>query len=319
MTRLLLRKYLFESGLLLAACALMVLIFCWVRMWIISQFELHRFEVFLDQLKAFERFLPVPLEQVLTYSGSIALTFDEPVLILCVLVWSIARGSDVVSGELGRGTLEMLLAQPVSRLRLLACHAAVAISGLALLCSLAWLGLKLGIETNRVKETVVNGVTWNIPFLNVPVSLGESQSVLVPLADRVDASLFLPATVNLFGFSFFLLSLSVMCSSADRYRWRTIGLVVGFYVVQLLMFLLGKASPTTQPILYFTFFSLYQPDAIVYFVSNQPQGAWWITSFDYRLGVLGPLGFSLILVGLGIACYICAAIIFVRRDLPAPL
>lgn len=319
MTRLLLKKYFHESGLLLLACATMVLVFCWVRIWIISQFELQRFEVFLDQLRAFERFLPVPLEQVLTYTGSIALTFDEPVLIFCVVVWSISRGSDVVSGELGRGTLEMLLAQPISRLRMLACHAAVSVFGIAVLCSLAWLGLKLGIDTNRVKESVTNGVTWNIPLLNLPISLGQSEIVLVPLAQRVDASVFLPATLNLFSLGFYLLGLSVLCSCADRYRWRVIGMVVGFYVVQLLIYLLGKASAATQIFLYGTFFSLYQPDAIVHFVSQHPQATWCVTSFDERLGVLGPLGFSLALICLGLACYAAAAIIFVRRDLPAPL
>src|SRR5690242_9388332 len=116
MFRLLIKKAFLESWLLLAACSLMLLVFCWVRVWIVTRFELQRFQGFLDQLRQFEQFMPVPLEQVLTYPGSLALTFDEPVLLLCILVWSISRGSDVVSGELGRGTLEMLLAQPVSRL-----------------------------------------------------------------------------------------------------------------------------------------------------------------------------------------------------------
>ena len=34
---------------------------------------------------------------------------------------------------------------------------------------------------------------------------------------------------------------------------------------------------------------------------------------------LGPLGYDLLLVGLGCAFYLAAAIVFSRRDLPAPL
>ena len=139
MFRLLIKKAFLESWLLLAACGLMVFAFCWTRVWIVTRFELQRFQGFLEQLRQFEQFMPVPLEQVLTYAGSLALTFDEPVLILCVLVWSISRGSDVVSGELGRGTLEMLLAQPIGRLKLLFVHSLVSVMGVALLTALAWL------------------------------------------------------------------------------------------------------------------------------------------------------------------------------------
>ena len=34
---------------------------------------------------------------------------------------------------------------------------------------------------------------------------------------------------------------------------------------------------------------------------------------------VGPLGYNLILLAIGIGCYIAAAIVFQKRDLPAPL
>ena len=73
--------------------------------------------------------LKLPFEQLATYSGRIALAYDLPIVILCVSVWAIARGSDCVSGELGRGTMEMLLAQPVSRLQVLLTQATVTTIG----------------------------------------------------------------------------------------------------------------------------------------------------------------------------------------------
>ena len=75
--------------------------------------------------------------------------------------------------------------------------------------------------------------------------MGRAVEVRTPLADRVDSSIYIPAAVNLFCLGFFLLGLSSMCSCFDRYRWRTIGIVIGVYIVQLLLFLLGHATETT--------------------------------------------------------------------------
>jgi ABC-2 type transport system permease protein len=322
MIRLLLKKYINESLLLWAACAAMLVLFCWVRVWIVCQFELQRFEVFLEQLKPFEKFSPVPLSQLLTYAGSVAMTFDEPVLILCVLVWCIARGSDVVSGEINRGTLELLLSLPIGRVRLMILHGTVCIAGLLGLCSCVWLGLFLGIQTNAVKETITPKVEFSVPYvpLKIPVQVGSSKTVSVPLRDRVDASLFLPPVFNLFGFGFVVLSFSVMWSALDRFRWRTIGIVVSTYVVQLLLYLLSKSSAATGFCSALTFFSCYQPDAIVQLQRLEPGSGWAILSSANVLPLgLGPLGISCVLIGIGSLFYTIAFVSFNRRDLPAPL
>ncbi|MDX1924950.1 MAG: ABC transporter permease subunit [Pirellulaceae bacterium] len=322
MIRLLLKKYVNESLLLWSACAAMLVLFCWVRVWIVCQFELQRFEVFLDQLKPFEKFSPVPLSQLLTYAGSVAMTFDEPVLILCVLVWSIARGSDVVSGEINRGTLELLLSLPIGRARLMILHGAVCVAGLLGLCSCVWLGLFLGIQTNTVKETITPKVEFSVPYvpLKIPVQVGSSKTVAVPLRDRIDAGLFLPPVFNLFGFGFVVLSFSVMCSAFDRFRWRTIGIVVSTYVVQLLLYLLSKSTAATSFCAALTFFSCYQPDAIVQLQRVEPSSSWAMLSSASVLPLgLGPLGITCVLLGIGSVFYAIAFIAFSRRDLPAPL
>ncbi len=322
MIRLLLKKYINESMLLWLACAVMLVLFSWVRVWIVCQFELQRFESFLEQLKPFEKFSPVPLAQLLTYAGSLAMTFDEPVLILCVLVWSISRGSDVVSGEINRGTLELLLSLPISRVRLMALHGTVCVVGLAGLCACVWLGLFLGIQTNSVKETVTPKIELSIPYLpvKIPVQTGKSETLTVPLRERVEANLFTPAVVNLFGFGFVVLSFSVMCSSLDRFRWRTIGIVVSTYVIQLLLFLLSKSAEATSFCAGLTFFSCYQPDAIVQLQRVESGSAWALTSSANILPLdLGPLGVTGILLALGATFYLIAFCVFSKRDLPAPL
>jgi hypothetical protein len=47
--------------------------------------------------------------------------------------------------------------------------------------------------------------------------------------------------------------------------------------------------------------------------------AFVLTDTTGRWTGLGPLGYDLILLGLGLAAYLAATMIFCRRDLPAPL
>ncbi|MCO6456980.1 MAG: ABC transporter permease [Pirellulaceae bacterium] len=322
MNRSLLKKCLSESRLLLLACSLGLYLFCWLRCWVVGQFEMARFQAVLEQFRDFERFSPVPFEQLFTFAGRVALTYDEPVVILCVSVWAISRGSDVVSGELGRGTMEMLLAQPVSRLQVLASQVSVTIAGVGLLCVFAWLGTATGIQTTTVKE-LGPPPTWQVPGLGlkVPNPLAERGTVEVRLRDKVDVRVFVPAAFNLFCLGYFLAGLSTLMSSWDRYRWRTIGLVVGFYVLQLTMKIAGIASDSMAWLLRLTIFTAYEPEAFVSTAVNRPDEVWsvWIVDSQSRFQDLGPLGYDLILLVLGTLALVAAAVIFCRRDLPAPL
>ncbi len=63
-----------------------------------------------------------------------------------------------------------------------------------------------------------------------------------PLNSVVQWETFGTGVFALFALGFFLLGLTTLLSSMDRYRWRTIGAVMSIYVVQLVMFGLGKAA-----------------------------------------------------------------------------
>lgn len=327
MFRILVKKYVTEALLLWCACALVLFFFPWVRIWTVSQFELSGFEPLLKQFRAFEKFSPVPLEQFLTYHGVIGFTFDEPVLILCVLVWSIARGSDVVSGELGRGTMEMLLAQPISRRQVYGAHALVTITGLVLLCLLVYAGIYLGIHTNATPVRDSLGI--QIPFLNWSVAnpFVEPTTKLVPLSELVDSSIYVVPTMNLFSLGFMMLGLSAMLSAFDQYRWRTIGAVISIYVLQLLLFILAKSTPSLGGLKPFSFLSAYQPDWIVQAVHRVPASAWaWTVVVDQASSDkpaswsdhLGPMSYVSMLLGLGCVCFLAGYLRFRTRDLPAP-
>ena len=241
--RVLVRKYISQSMTLLLSCGAALFAFAWVRVWVVSLLDMGQFQTILEQFREFEKFAPIEFDAMFTYAGRAGMTFDEPIVILCTVIWCISRGSDVVSGELGRGTLEMLLSQPINRRTLLLSHATVSIVGLAMLCLLVWAGIGVGVYATTLEETVPPPAI-RVPLLNldIPLSTDEPIKEKVPMRKRVDVRTYAASTFHLFAFGFFLLGLSSMFSCFDRYRWRTIGLVVAVYVLQLVMFGLGKAA-----------------------------------------------------------------------------
>lgn len=318
--RILVRKYCSASWLLFAACGATLFSFAWVRVWVVSLLDMSQFTTILDQFRQYEKFAPIEFDALVTYSGRVGMTFDEPVVIFCIVVWCISRGSDVVAGELGRGTLEMILAQPIRRRTLMASHAAVSVAGLLGLCLLVWTGITIGIFNTTVTEAVP-APSITIPYINfqVPLAAQTDETITVPLAERVDTKLFAASVVHLFSFGFFLLGLASLASALDRYRWRAVGTVVGFYVIQLVMFGLGKATESLQWLLSLSFFSCYKPQKMTQLGNREGLSAAWDFATPLETGFLPPMVYPLILLGFGAAFYIAATIILERRDLPAPL
>ena len=316
--RVLIKKYVNQSSLLFWSCGFILFTFAWVRVWVGTFFNLSQYKNVLDQFKEFEHFAPIEFSALMSYAGQVALVYDEPIVILCVVIWCVSRGSDVVSGELGRGTLEMLLSQPISRTKLLFSHAFVSILGLALLCLFVWAGIGLGIHTNDVDEEVPPpNVT--IPIIEYQIPLGEPLVEKVPLSERVNVATYAAPTFHLFSFGFFVLALATLFSSMDRYRWRAVGCVVGVYIIQLVMFGLGKAAESLQWLLNISFFSCYKPQKMAAIVGdNGLSGPWSLTEIASDT-TMPPLCYPLILLGFGLVFYTIATIRFERRDLPAPL
>jgi len=321
MNRALLKKSIAESRLLLVSCMAALFGFCWTRVWLVSQFEMGRFQTIVEQFQEFERFFAVPFEQLFTYAGRIALTYDEPIVVVCMSLWAISRGSDCISGEIGRGTMEMLLAQPVGRIQVLWSASAVTIVGTALLAFASWLGVYVGIQTTMIEEPAP-AATLTVPWfgLELPNPLAKEETQLVAMRDRVEAAWFAPAAFNLFSLGIFAAGLSTLLSACDRYRWRTIGLVVGFYLVQMTVKIVGRAADHLAWLGNWTFFTAYEPERFVSLAVKNPGQAWavWLQNAQ-GVWEWGPLGYNLILLGIGLAAFAAATVVFRLRDLPAPL
>jgi ABC-2 type transport system permease protein len=324
--RVLLKKNLHDAKWLLGGCALTLFGFCWLRVWIVSRLDMARFQALLDLLPPdWRRFLPVDPDWLVTYVGRISLTYNEPIVMLCMSIWAIARGSDAVSGELGRGTMEILLAQPATRLQLLMSNAIVTVMGIGLIAAATWLGIYAGVQTVHVREEVAP--TWRsplyIPFVGREVKrpFAENEVRLVSMTEKVATVLFWPAATNLFFSGVMLAGVTTLVSACDRYRWRTIGVVVGIYLVQMVFKITAMSTTDLEWLRYGTILSAFEPEWMVRIYDLSPEWIWsfWIPASAENEAQFGPSSLNLLLLTFGAVGYALAIFIFRRRDLPAPV
>lgn len=261
-------------GLLLAA-GLLLFVFHGLFVWLSSLIDLGWLGSFLrfGFAPALQSLLPVPVAEMATPQGMIAMGYVHPVVLFTTAAWAIARGSDAVSGELDRGTLELLLAQPVRRTSVLAVQGVVTSLGSVALAAACWVGTWTGVGLVR---------------LNPPV----------------DAWSFLPSAANVAALTIFLAGVTTLLSAGQRYRWQTIFWAGLFYVVQIIMDVVGRMAPQLSWLRYATCFGAFEPALL----ALRPETAWSIS-----------LRYNGILFGLGLASYLAAGIVLARRDLPAPL
>ncbi len=274
MNRALWQKAVGEVRLILPAFILLMFAFQIMFVWLTSQVDLQYVRFFLETMPDnWKKLLPVSIDAITTYAGRVAVGYDHPIVVFGLAYWAIARGSDAVSGPLGRGTLEITLAQPIRRTEVLLVSAAMTTLGCALMATATGLGTWAGLE-------------------------------LIPKMRDIDPCPYIGSAINLFCYAFFLGGATTLLSSADRSRARTVGLMSAFYIGSLLLKVVGKISSNFDWLLYGSFLTAYEPQKFV----ATPDQAWELA-----------LHYDTPLIVAGLGCYLAAAVIFTRRDLPAPL
>lgn len=207
----LLRKAVQESLPLLIALSLLLYFFAWFYIWITSQIDLKAMQPYLKFLpKAWLRLATLDVETFTTPKGIISVLFEHPVVAVSATVWGLSRGSDGIAGELDRGSMELLLAQPISRGRWLLTQIMVGIVGCGVLAAASWLGLYTGVRL---------------------------------IHEAVDPTIYIMSAVNFFFLMFSILGITVMISTFSVSRSRTVGLAGGFVFLQFVQERLARLVP----------------------------------------------------------------------------
>ncbi len=210
----------------------------------------------------------------------ISIAYVHPLTIFILSTWAIGRASGAIAGEIDRGTMELLLAQPIRRGQIVLAHLLVDIITIPILCLCMWAGTWIG-------ASLVGFVGNDQPSL------------------AVDPAAFAPGLLNVFLLVFAISGVTMCLSAAGRFRWRVLGFAVALALLQFLTNLVGQLWEPAAPIRPCTIFYYYQPQSLILSPTWYDQASCWL-----HLGVLA---------GVGCAGYVLALWIFCRRDLPAPL
>jgi ABC-2 type transport system permease protein len=211
---------------------------------------------------------------------SLTIGYVHPLLLTILAVWAVGRVAGAIAGELDKGTMELLLAQPLARWRLIVSHLAVDCLTIPILCGCMWAGTTLGCYA----------------FGLIDMTVDDRQPV--------DPRLFGPALFNIAALLFAIGGYTMAISSAGRSRARVLGIAVVLTLLQFLINLLGQTWQGVEFLRPWTIFYYYQPQAL-------------IMGFDRATedGIRN----ILTLLAVGTVGYGAALVIFCRRDLPAPL
>jgi ABC-2 type transport system permease protein len=235
---------------------------------------------------------------------SLTIGYLHPVLQTLICIWAVGRAAGALAGELDRGTMELLLAQPVPRGRVVLAHLVVDALVIPLLCLSLWSGTLLG--------------TWLIgPFeVNMePIRLLNLQFTVDPITLRVDPWAFGVGLWNVGALMFAISGYTMFLSSRGRYRLWSLGQAVLVTLVQFVINVLGQLWDGVAWLRPFTVFYYYQPQRIVLHRewAVDPGLVWNGGTPLVSLNVIA------VLLTVGAVGYGLAYLTFTRRDLPAPL
>jgi ABC-2 type transport system permease protein len=258
----------------------------------------------------------------------LSIGYVHPLIVVIFCIWSVGRASGALAGELDRGTMELLLAQPVPRWKLILAHFLVDVLTIPLLCLSLWGGNYLGVwsigpevklqEINTAKlklddpPKVLDGPQVDLAALKfgpfrLALQARPFDQKAAPAPPRAGTSKRLQVSAPEFGRAlpavggvlFAICGYTMWLSALGRFRWRVLGVAVLVTLLMFLVNLIGQMWVVMEPLRPFTLFYYYQPQQLI-------------------LGK-GGFGSLAMLYGVGVVGYGLALWTFSRRDLPAPL
>ncbi len=324
MTYFLVRKLLRDVRAALIAVCVILFIFSafWVKITqrvtteIAPMFKLVSSVSFGDS-KQFEKLLlrgPTKVSQAALGWGEInfdkpteflAISLLHPVLLIMCVVWGVGRAAGAIAGELDRGTMELLMSQPIPRSRLVRAHFLVDCIVLPTLCFAFFAGTQFGLAT-------AGPFVPNYAALDEIPQLKNFPRDTTPLP--VSGVGQIAGLVNTLAFLFAISGMTLAFSAFGRSRWKVVGYAV---LVLVTMFVANTIAQLWEPAAFvrpFTFFYYYQPQRAMI------EGNWLVDlNKSWNFGRPVEIPAVAVLVAVGAAGYALALRVFTRRDLPAPL
>lgn len=228
----------------------------------------------------------------------------HPVVLILSSVWGIGRAAGAIAGELDRGTMELLLSQPVPRNRLVLAHLLVDGVCIPILCLSFFAGTQFGLWA--VGPFVVDYTAAQ--ELNIPLLIPDQPEVL-PVSGMPQ----LAALANPAALIFALSGITMALSAAGRSRTKVMGFALLIAVLMFIINVLGQLWDTVGFLRPFSVFYYYQPQKIMI------RGDWSVNLSEVWPGVDVVIPVVGMLIAIGVIGYGIALRVFVRRDLPAPL
>ena len=209
-----------------------------------------------------------------------SISYVHPLVLTILCIWALGRAANAIAGEIDRGTMELLLAQPIRRTQIVLAHLLVDAIVFPSLCAAIWLGTYCG--------------TW---WMGLQAATG---------MQHVEPLRFLPALPCVIGLLFAVSGVTIAISAMGRSRARVWGWAVSVFLGMFLVNVLGQIWENVLGWLRpFTIYYHYLPQNMIRHDDWYARETVWL-----HLGVL---------FGVGTAGYLFAWIGFCRRDLPAPL
>ena len=240
-------------------------------------------------------------------SDFLAVELLHPVVLFLTGMWVIGRAAGAVSGELDKGTMELLLSQPVPRGRLIVAHFLVDCIVIPCVCLSIVLGTQIGLEL--IGPFAVDYSILEKLMANAPVKFKPPPG---PAVLEVNAQRQIWGTVNLAAMMFAFSGITMFVSSCGRNRWRTLGWAALIYVLMFMVNVIGQLWDAAGFLRPFTLFFYYQPQKI--WLAHD----WYVNVNEVWPGAPSVPVLPVLLV-VGALGYGLAYRVFTRRDLPAPL
>ena len=274
----------------------------------------------------------------------LAMGMLHPIVLTLCVVWAVGRAAGAIAGELDRGTMELLMSQPVPRNRLILAHFLVDLIALPTICLAFFLGTQFGLATvgefvpdytslKQLNERNLGAQPGEASEVQGPPGFQQALTMLRAMGQQSkDASgrpsLFeipenpepLPVNgtgelwglANTVAFMFALSGVTLAISSALRSRWKAVGYAILVVVVMFVANTIGQLWEPAGFVRPLTLFFYYQPQKAML------DNAWMVNVGAVWRGAPAVPGIAVLLT-VGALGYLVALRTFTRRDLPAPL